>query len=104
MLERFFEFWKFSDPNVVWVALGSLLLGATAGLIGTFPFLRKRALVGDALAHAALPGVMTAFLLTHSRDPLVLLLGAFLGCALGYVSIEALTLYTKIKEDSALGN
>ena len=55
------------------VMLGTALLGATAGVIGTFAVLRRRALVGDMLSHAALPGICIAFLITQSRD----LLGAF---------------------------
>ncbi len=43
--------------------IGTALLGATAGVIGTFAVLRRRALVGDMLSHAALPGICIAFLI-----------------------------------------
>src|SRR5690606_7025568 len=99
--QAFREFWSFSDPNVVWVVCGSLILGASAGAIGCFAFLRKRALTGDALAHAALPGVTSAFLLFQSRDPLVILGGAIVSCIAGYLVIEYLVNRTKVKEDSA---
>ncbi|MCO6432276.1 MAG: metal ABC transporter permease [Deltaproteobacteria bacterium] len=101
MLELFFEFWRLNDPNVVWVLTGSVLLGSSAGAIGCFAFLRKRSLTGDALAHAALPGVTTAFLLFHSRDPLVLGAGALVSCFIGYFVIEHLIKRTIVKEDSA---
>ena len=39
------------------VVIGTTLLGVAAGIIGTFTYLRKRALMGDALSHAALPGI-----------------------------------------------
>lgn len=102
MWSSFLDFWSLSDPNVVWVLLGAVLLGATAGMIGTFAFVRQRALAGDALAHAALPGVTTAFILFQSRDPLVIIGGAFISCFLGLFSVEYLIKRTKVKEDSAL--
>ncbi len=100
--ELFLAFWRLDNPNVVWVLLGSVLLGASASVIGSFTFLRRRALMGDALAHAALPGVMSAFLLFQTRDPFVMLLGAVTSSFLGYYLIEYLTQHTKIRQDSAL--
>lgn len=102
MLAKLLEFWSLSNPNVVWVLLGSALLGSCAGVIGCFTFLRKRSLVGDAMAHAALPGVTTAFIFFESRDPLVILLGATFSCFIGMFSIEYLSRNTKVKPDSAL--
>ncbi|HRN19223.1 MAG TPA: metal ABC transporter permease, partial [Trueperaceae bacterium] len=52
------------DPTVQTVVLGSALLGATAGALGTFAVLRRQSLLGDAMSHAALPGIALAFLLT----------------------------------------
>lgn len=101
-MNEFLSFWTFSDPTVRWVVLGALCLGFSAGLLGCFAFLRKQALLGDALAHAALPGVTTAFLLTYSRSPFIILTGAAVSCFLGIWSIEYLVRHTKIKEDSAL--
>ena len=62
MLDNVVRFLSLSDANVRFVLLGSLLIGATGGLLGSFAVLRKRSLVGDALAHAALPGVALAYL------------------------------------------
>lgn len=90
------------DANVRAVATGAALLGAGAGVLGCFAFLRKRALVGDALAHATLPGVCLAFLATGSKDPLVLLIGAMATGALGLASINGIVRHTRIKEDAAL--
>ena len=58
------------------VALGSALLGIVSGVLGSYAVLRRQGLLGDALAHAALPGICIAFLLTGSREQIVLLLGA----------------------------
>ncbi len=95
-------FWSFEDINLLWVLMGSILLGMSASVIGGFAFLRKRSLVGDALAHAALPGVMMAFLLFESRDPLVMFLGAVTSSFIGFFLIDWLPKNTKIKADAAL--
>ncbi|MBN2647065.1 MAG: metal ABC transporter permease [Thiotrichales bacterium] len=95
-------FWSFDDINATWVLLGSLLLGMSASVIGAFAFLRKRSLLGDALAHAALPGVMMAFLLSGSRDAEMLFIGALASSLLGFWLIDWLPKNTKIKPDAAL--
>ncbi len=53
------------DPNMRWILMGSLLLGLGSGVIGAFTFLRKQSLLGDTIAHAALPGICIAFMLTE---------------------------------------
>jgi len=84
------------------VLIGVCLLGAAAGLVGTFALLRRRALVGDALAHAALPGVCVAFLLVGRWLP-GLLMGALVSGLLGVGVIAFLRRYTRVKEDAAIG-
>jgi manganese/zinc/iron transport system permease protein len=91
-----------ADPNVRAAVLGSMLLGTGAGALGCFTFLRKRALLGDALAHATLPGVCLAFLATGSKHPLVLLAGASVTGWLGVASVDAIVRKSRIKEDAAL--
>ncbi len=100
--ELLLEFWQFNDKNVLWVLIGSVLLGISASVIGSFAFLRKRSLIGDALAHAALPGVMMAFLLFQTRDPLVMFLGAVATSFIGFFIIDWLPKNTKTKPDAAL--
>ncbi len=91
-----------SDPNFLWVLFGAMLLGTGAGALGCFAFLRRRALLGDALAHATLPGVCLAFLATGSKHPLVLLLGAGITGWLGMSSVNLVVRHSRIKEDAAL--
>jgi len=100
--ELLIEFWQFNDMNVLWVLMGSILLGVSASVIGSFAFLRRRSLIGDALAHAALPGVMMAFLLFQTRDPLVMFLGAVISSFIGFFIIDWLPKNTKTKPDAAL--
>jgi manganese/zinc/iron transport system permease protein len=85
------------------VMLGTALLGATAGVVGTFAVLRRRALVGDMLSHAALPGICIAFLLIGSRNFLGLSIGALASGVLGIVLVTFLTRWTRTKEDAAIG-
>lgn len=102
MLQRIFEFWSLREPHLVWVLMGSILLGAAAGVLGCFALVRRRALAGDVLAHAALPGVTGAFALTLSRDPAIILLGAVVSCGIGYAIVEILIHRFDVREDSAL--
>lgn len=85
------------------VAAGSAVLGLVSGVLGSFALLRKQSLLGDALAHAALPGIAIAFLLTHNKSPLVLLLGAGAAAWLAASLINAVTRTTRIQTDAAMG-
>ncbi len=89
--------------NTQVVLYGASLFGAVAGLVGTFAVLRRRALTGDAVAHAALPGVCIAFLVLGERNLWFMLLGALVSGVLGIVIISALVRFTPIREDSAIG-
>jgi len=89
--------------NTIVVLLGVSILGAGAGLVGSFAVLRKRALTGDAVAHAALPGVCAAFLILGERNLTFMLLGALASGVLGIVIISALCRYTRVREDAAIG-
>jgi manganese/zinc/iron transport system permease protein len=86
------------------VALGAILLGATGGAVGSFALLRRQSLLGDALAHAALPGICLAFLLSGGeRGPFTLLTGALVAGLCGAVVIALITGSSRIKEDAAIG-
>jgi manganese/zinc/iron transport system permease protein len=85
------------------VALGATLLGVVSGVLGAFAVLRRQALIGDALAHAALPGIAVAFMLTGSRETLVLLLGAGIAGWIGTLIFQRIVHDTVLSEDTALG-
>jgi manganese/zinc/iron transport system permease protein len=93
----------FSDYTIRIVSIGSALIGAVSGMVGTFAFLRKQSLLGDTISHAALPGVVLAFLITGGRAPLALLIGAMIAGLLGSLMISLVVRRTRIKEDAALG-
>lgn len=85
------------------IALGSMLLGIVAGVLGAFAVLRRQALLGDTLSHAALPGICIAFMLTNSRAPLVLLIGAGIAGWVGTLIFLRTINATKLSEDTMLG-
>lgn len=89
--------------NTLVVLTGAGLLGACSGMVGSFAVLRKRALMGDALAHAALPGVCLAFVALGERHLPAMLLGALLTGLLGIALVTGLRYGTRIKEDAAIG-
>ncbi len=84
------------------VALGGSILGIISGVLGCFAVLRHESLMGDALSHAALPGVAIAFLLV-GRELSVLLIGAGIASWLGVRFISSILRTTRIKQDTAMG-
>jgi manganese/zinc/iron transport system permease protein len=93
----------FQDPNTQWILMGSMLLGLSSGVIGCFAYLRKQSLMGDALSHAALPGVCVAFMLTGTKSIVFFLIGAIVAGLLATLLISLITNFSRIKQDSALG-
>ncbi len=92
-----------SDYTARNVALGSGLLGVISGVLGCFAVLRRQGLLGDVLAHAALPGICLAYLLTNSKSSLVLLLGAAIAGWLAALALLQIVQQARLSEDSALG-
>lgn len=90
------------DYTLRTVAMGSAVLGIVSGVLGAFVVLRRQSLLGDAMSHAALPGIAIAFLLTGSKQSLILLLGAGISGWLVTLIIFSIVKNSKIKFDSAL--
>ena len=95
--------------NATLVTIGAALLGMAAGVGGTFLFLRKRALVSDAISHATLPGVALAFMVMvalggEGRNLVGLLSGAALSSAAGLLLVSWLSTQTRLAEDAAIGS
>jgi len=94
--------------NSAVVVAGTACLGIAAGVIGSFMLLRKRAMVSDALSHATLPGIALAFLAAtalgmEGRSLPVLLAGALFSGVLGVLAIQAVSRFTRLPEDAAIG-
>ena len=103
LFEQIVEFFSFQDVNIRYVALGTLLLGASSAIVGCFTFLRKKALVGDTIAHSILPGICLSFIIFKTKDPLMLLLGAMLSGWLSVYVVDYISANSKIKPDTAIG-
>jgi manganese/zinc/iron transport system permease protein len=93
----------FTDYTLRTIMLGTAVLGAICGMLGSFAVLRKQSLLGDAISHAALPGIAIAFLITGTKDTNLLLLGAFISGLIGVFWIKGIVTKTHLKTDTALG-
>ncbi len=89
--------------------VGSMLMGLVASLVGVLVFVRKRALIGETLSHAAYPGIVLgislfSFLFDQSpmSFPLVVLLGAFFSGILGLFLVHFLEKRLLLNSDTAL--
>lgn len=99
----------FTEHTFIVVALGSLILGAVSGTLGSFAFLRRQSLTGDVVAHSSLAGITIFFAAFYfifgygQKDTLFLMSGAFLSGILSMFSVDIIIRNTKIKADSAMG-
>ena len=92
-----------SDYTLRTVGLGAITLGIVSGSLGSYAVLRKQSLLGDAVSHAALPGIAIAYILTNSKMPIVLVLGAAVTGWVATLFIMSIVRNTRVKYDSALG-
>jgi manganese/zinc/iron transport system permease protein len=95
--------WLRYDYTIRTITLGTAVMGIVCGMLGSFAVLRKQSLLGDAISHASLPGIVLAFMITGLKDPLVLFTGAVISGIAGTVLISAITQKTHLKSDTALG-
>jgi manganese/zinc/iron transport system permease protein len=91
------------DATLRNVLMGSLILGITSGVIGVFAVLRRQSLIGDALAHAALPGICIMFIITGTRSSELLLIGGAISGLVGTAILIAINRWSIVSEESALG-
>jgi manganese/zinc/iron transport system permease protein len=101
-MEDFVYFFTFQDPSIAWVVLGITLLGVGSAYVGTFSFLDKKALLGDAISHAVLPGICMGFVLAGEKNPIYIVTGAFLSGALATFMSSWLKRNTKLSEDTII--
>jgi len=78
--------------------VASLLVGATCSLLGVYVVLRRMAFLGDAIAHATLPGLVIAYLNRWN-----LLLGAVIAAVATAIGIGWLSRREQLREDTAIG-
>ena len=90
------------DPIFLKVVVGTTLLASSSAVVGTFSYLKGQSLVGDAIAHALLPGVVLAFMLGDGRNPAYLIFGALVSGLIAHYGIEFIQNRTKLKSDTAV--
>ena len=93
--------------NTALVAFGATMLGAGAGLVGTFLLLRGRAMISDAIGHATLPGIVGAFMIGSmvwgdGHDLLLLVAGAGIAALLGIFGVQYVAAHRRSSEDVAI--
>jgi manganese/zinc/iron transport system permease protein len=86
-----------------YIILTGTLVAIACGILGCFLILRKMAMVGDAISHAILPGIVLAFLWSGSRDSVTMLLGAGTLGVLTTIIIEFLHKKGKLQTDASIG-
>lgn len=102
-METLIEFFSFKYPNIKYVVFGTILLSISSAVVGCFTFIKKKSLVGDVISHAVLPGICISFMASGSKDPFLLIIGAFISGWISILVMDAITQNTKIKEDAATG-
>lgn len=90
------------DANTRVVLVGVTLLGVASAVVGSFAVLRKRSLVGDAVAHAALPGICAAYFVVGERNFGAFLIGALVFGILAAVFVSFVKSWSRVKEDAAI--
>lgn len=93
----------FTNYTLRTITLGTAVLGAICGMLGSFAVLRKQSLLGDAISHASLPGIALAFILTGVKDANLILIGALISGLIGTFWIKGIVRRTRLKSDTALG-
>ncbi|GAA0136551.1 manganese ABC transporter permease MntD [Paenibacillus sp. YSY-4.3] len=85
-----------------WIILTGTLVAAASGILGCFLVLRKMSLVGDAISHSVLPGIAIAFMISGSRDSLLMMVGA---AVLGLITVFLIQLLQQggLQSDASIG-
>ncbi len=91
------------DPDALWIMGLGVLVASGCALVGAFLILRKMAMLGDAISHAVLPGIVVAFFFTGSRNVLPMLIGAgALGLLTAFLT-DVLNRAGRLQTDAAIG-
>jgi manganese/zinc/iron transport system permease protein len=90
------------DSVLLVIGIAAILIGGISGVLGTVMVLRKRSLLGDAIAHATLPGVAIAYLV-FGKNPLMLVIGASVAGIIGVALVVLITNTTRLRTDVVMG-
>jgi len=95
--------WTSDIGSYGWIALMGFFVATACGLVGNYLMLRRMALVGDAISHSVLPGLVIAYLLAGTRHSTVMFLGALVAGVLTTILIEVIHKKSRVKQDAAIG-
>ncbi|WP_192349937.1 iron chelate uptake ABC transporter family permease subunit [Algoriphagus sp. Y33] len=103
-MSDFVYFFTFQDASIAFVVIGIILLGIGSAYVGTYSFLDKKALLGDAISHAVLPGICLGFMLAGEKNPIYIVAGAFLSGALATFLTSWLKSNTRLSDDAIIAS
>jgi manganese/zinc/iron transport system permease protein len=89
--------------DAFWIILAGTLVAIPCGLLGCYLILRNMAMVGDAISHAVLPGIVIAFFVSGTREPVSMLLGAGILGIITTFLIEFFHAKARLQTDAAIG-
>ncbi|QQZ11188.1 metal ABC transporter permease [Heyndrickxia vini] len=88
--------------NHFWIILIGALVASSCSIVGCFLVLRKMSMIGDAISHAILPGIVIAFLLSGTRDSIVMIVGA---TCIGLITVFLIQMFQNsgVQSDASIG-
>jgi manganese/zinc/iron transport system permease protein len=95
--------WTTGLSTYGWTMLMGFFVAVACGLVGNYLILRRMALVGDAISHSVLPGLVIAFLIAGKRDNTAMFVGALVAGVVTTMLIEVIHKKTRVKQDAAIG-
>lgn len=96
------DFSTLTQYSFIVVAIGTVLLAISTGIVGTISILKGQSLIGDAVGHASLPGIILAFMISGQKNSVFLMLGAILAGIIAFILIQAISESSKIEADTAM--
>ena len=91
------------DFGMYWPMVIAALSGASCAILGVFLLLRRMSMMGDALSHSVLPGIVLAYLLLQSRGTVPMLIGAVAAGLLTVLLTQFLNRRGKVEESASMG-
>ncbi|HEX3870033.1 MAG TPA: metal ABC transporter permease [Pirellulales bacterium] len=87
----------------VWTIVVALLANIPCAIVGCYLVLRRTSLMGDAISHSVLPGIVIAFVWSHRLESGPMFAGAIVMGLLAAVLTQSLNTFARVPEDSSMG-
>jgi manganese/zinc/iron transport system permease protein len=95
--------WTMHTEMTIWVVAMSFLVSTACGLLGNFLLLRRMTMMGDAISHSVLPGIVVAYLVSGVRVGLAPFLGAVSAGMITVLLIDEMARRGRVRHDAAMG-